>query len=411
MLRKTSIISALSICVLLSPFVLYRIKQVSANLSNTRYLVIEGNIAEGDLLGEVLIANGLTSAQSFGITGAMKDVFDLRRCRVGDRWEIYLTEENEFVKFIYYDGPLDFYVGEFDADSDTYTAVAQQVEAERTLCGAQGSIASSLYESMTFSSISPELIIQFAEIFSSKVDFFTDCRAGDKFTLLWDVYMDKNGNPLKDIQVVAASYSPEGKTYNAFYFENAEGKGGYYDENGKSVETAFLKAPLNYRRISSFFSHRRLHPIHKVYKAHLGIDYAAPKGTPVSSIGNGTVQFSGWRGGFGNTVIIKHPNNYTSWYGHLSKMATGITKGKKVSKGQVIGYVGSTGVSTGPHLDFRIQKGETFVNFLTITIPPAYPLEEKYFPEFNIMKDSLLSKMAEVKDKDTTIIFAENKTK
>lgn len=345
-----------------------------------------------------------------GITEELKKVFNVRRCRIGDRWEIYFTESGQCVKFIYYAGPIDFYVVEFDRNTNKWKADARQIDVEKRMCGVYGEISSSLYESMSSLNINPELIIQFAEIFSSKVDFFTDCQSGDTFKILWDAYVDRNGNTLKDVRIIAASYASGDNILYAFYFETPDGKGGYYDEKGKSVETAFLKAPLNYRRISSYFTNRRLHPIYRVYRPHRGIDYAAPKGTPVSSIGDGTVQYAGWRGGLGKTVIVKHPNGYTSWYGHLSEIGKGISKGRKVRKGQVIGYVGSTGVATGPHLDFRIQKGGQFINFLAMKMPPSYPLEEKYLSEFNTMKDKLISRMNTLTD-GKIVMFEERKVK
>ncbi|MCM8760297.1 MAG: M23 family metallopeptidase [Candidatus Omnitrophica bacterium] len=357
----------------------------------------------------MLVANGLIPSQASGITEELKKVFNVRRCRAGDRWEIYFTTEGEFVKFIYYDGPIDFYVVKFDREGNTYTAFAEQIKFEKKMCGVYGEIASSLYESMASLNINPELIIQFAEIFASKVDFFTDCQTGDKFTLLWQVYTDRKGKPLKDVRILAASYSSSGNTFYAFYFELPEGKGGYYDEKGKGVEASFLKTPLNYRRITSYFTHSRFHPIYKVYRPHHGIDYAAPKGTPVSSIGDGTVQYTGWRGGLGKTVIIKHSNNYTSWYGHLSTFAKGISAGNKVRKGQVIGYVGSTGIATGPHLDFRVQKNGLFVNFLAMKIPPSEPVPEKYLSEFNMLKDILTKRMDTLKGQQKIVIFEEKK--
>ncbi|MCM8820592.1 MAG: M23 family metallopeptidase [Candidatus Omnitrophica bacterium] len=408
-MRKNILLALLSTVVILSPFVLLKMRHSSIHIFKPRYHIIEGYIAEGDLLGDVLVANGLTSSQSLAITEELKKVFNVRRCRIGDRWEMYLTEEGEFIKFIYYDGPIDFYVVRFDPDNNKYSASAEKIEVKKKTCGVYGEIASSLYESMASLNINPEIIIQFAEIFASKVDFFTDCQTGDRFALLWDAYVDSKGNPLKDVSILAASYGSSDSIFYAFYFETQDGKGGYYDEKGRSVETSFLKAPLNYRRISSYFTHRRLHPIYKVYRPHYGIDYAAPKGTPISSIGDGTVQYTGWRGGLGKTVIVRHPNGYTSWYGHLSAFAKGISKGKRVRKGQVIGYVGSTGTATGPHLDFRVQQGEKFINFLAMKMPPSYPLPDKYLPEFNTMKEILKSRMDTLKGAEGIVVFEEKK--
>jgi len=398
MLKRRTILATAVILVLLLPFLLFKIsRKITSDAARRR--VVEEYLFEGDVLGEVLAAHNISPAEACSVTGELNKVFNVRRCRTGDRWEISFDEEGNFVKFVYYDGPIDFYVVAFDRKQNAYLASARKIEAEKKLRGVRGEIQSSLYESMSQAGINPEVIIQFAEVFASKIDFFTDCRTGDGFALLWESYLDKQGNTLKDARVSAASYSSEEKTYHAFYFEPQDGKDGYYDEYGKSVESAFLRAPLNYRRISSYFARRRLHPIYRIYRPHLGIDYAAAAGTPISAIGNGNVNFAGRRrDGLGITVILRHPNGYVSWYGHLSRTAKGVKKGGKVSKGQVIGYVGTTGTATGPHLDFRIQKNGKFVNFLVLKLPPSRPLASEHLPAFTEMKEALTGKMESLKD-------------
>lgn len=406
MIKKRPILITTLVLIIFLPFLLFKISRFSAD-NKARHRVVEGYISEGDVLGEVLLAQNISPEEVFSITSELKKVFNVRRCKTGDRWEVFLDNEGGFVKFIYYDGPINFYVVTVDRDKNTYLASALEIETEKKLRGVQGKIKSSLYESMSYVEVNPEIIIQFAEIFASKIDFFDDCRTGDSFNVLWESYFDSRGNVLKDVRISAASYSSGNETHYAFYFEPSEGKGGYYDENGKSVESAFLRVPLNYRRISSHFTNRRLHPIRRVYRPHLGIDYAAPAGTPISAIGNGSVKFAGWRrDGFGRTVILNHPNGYTSWYGHLSKIAKGIKKGAKVKKGQVICYVGTTGTSTGPHLDFRIQKNGKFVNFRTLKLPPSYPLADEYLPLFTVVKDAFITRIESLKD-TKPIIFSE----
>jgi murein DD-endopeptidase MepM/ murein hydrolase activator NlpD len=402
MVKKNVIFVVVLTLIVLLPFILLKRKNDNPFFTlKPQYQIIEGYISEGDVLGDVLLAQDIPAPQVSMITSELKEVFNVRKCNIGDRWELYMDEKGTFTKFIYYNGPIDFYVVEFNKEEHAYLSSARKVEAEKRMHGIRGAIRSSLYESMTYVNIPPEIIIQFAEIFASKVDFFTDCRTNDNFNVLWESYFDKHGNILKDIRISAASYSTGDNIHYAFYFETPEGRCGYYDENGKSVESAFLKAPLNYRRISSHFTYRRFHPILKRYRPHLGIDYAAPTGTPVSSIGNGTVTFAGRKGGLGNAVIIKHPNGYISWYGHLSKIARGVRKGTRVKKGQVIAYVGSTGLSTGPHLDFRIQSNGKFLNFLKLKMPPSYPLPDEYLPQFNEIKDFLADRMKSLKETET----------
>ena len=376
------------------------------------YNIVEGSISEGDLLGNIFSNQGISADESHLITNSLTKIFNVRRCGVGNRWKIYFDEEDKFVKFEYYDGPIDFYVVEADRENNVYNASANQIETDRFARGVKGEISNSLYYDMSSLGVNSEIIIQFAEIFASKIDFFTDCQKGDEFKVLWDTHFDTDGIPLKDVQISAASYTRGNETFQAFFFETPDKKSGYYDENGRSVESLFLKAPLSYRRISSYFTHKRFHPILKRYRPHLGIDYAAPHGTPVSTIGDGVVVDAGRRrDGLGITVRIKHPNGYVSWYGHLSKISKGVSKGSRVKKGQVIGNVGATGMATGPHLDFRLQqKDGKFINFLSLKTTPSNPLSDKYMAQFKVSKDGLLALIEQLKQKEI-IVFKNHKGK
>jgi len=405
-LKTKIIIFAVMALLVFLPFTILKIKSkgLFSGVRGPQFTVVEGYISEGDLLGNVLAEQGIGQNESNSITAELKKVFNVRRCNVGDRWEIHYGREGEFAKFIYYDGPVDFYVVEASAENNGYIASARKVEGERVIRGTRGRIMSSLYESMSNSQVNPELVIQFAEIFASKIDFFTDCRKDDEFRIFWESYIGKDGTVLKDMRISAASYTLDKETFHAFYFETPEGKGGYYDTQGKSVEAVFLKVPLNYRRISSYFTRRRFHPILKRYRPHLGIDYAAASGTPVSSIGDGSVTAAGRRrDGLGITVIVRHPNGYNSWYGHLSGIARGVSRGAKVRKGQVIGYVGSTGTATGPHLDFRLQRNGKFANFLVLKMPPSHPLPKEYMEEFENTRKAFMQMYGQLKQGEIVI--------
>ncbi|MFH0807055.1 MAG: M23 family metallopeptidase [Elusimicrobiota bacterium] len=191
-----------------------------------------------------------------------------------------------------------------------------------------------------------------------------------------------NGKIIKHGEILSAEYEGKNVKESAVLFEYSKGNWDYFNLSGNSLKRAFLKAPLSYRRISSYFTNRRFHPILKKVRPHLGIDYAAPKGTPVSAIGDGIIVFAGWGGGFGNLVKVKHPNGYESWYGHLSKFSKTAKVGKKVFISDVVGYVGSTGLSTGPHLDFRIKKGNIYLNFLKIDLPSKKTIPKNKFSYF-----------------------------
>ena len=374
----------------------------------TEYQAIEGTIARGNTLAGVLQKNHISPDQTYRIINALRKVFNVRKCNIGDGWQIVLNGQGEFIAFTYRNGPLDYFTVTYNTEKDVYEAAKQRINAKEKTLGARGKIQSSLYESMCQLGVPAEFVIQFAEIFASKIDFFTDCRRDDEFSIIWNSYV-YDGEVLEDIRILAAQYKNTRSDYYAFYFKNGRGSGGYYDNKGHSVESAFLKAPLSYRRISSHFSYRRFHPILRRYRPHLGIDYAAPRGTPISAIGNGTVILSGWTTkGYGIAVKVKHPNGYISYYGHLSKIRKGIRKGCRVSKGQVIGYVGSTGISTGPHLDFRLNKNGKFVNFLNLKLPPCYPLPKSDMPEFNAAKAVLEKQLRSIPD-EQVLNFSDEK--
>lgn len=236
-----------------------------------------------------------------------------------------------------------------------------------------GEIEDNLYNSSIRQGISPSVVLDLSDIFASDIDFNTDLRRGDRFVVYLERYA-RSGKYLGKPKVLAARMVVRGKKYEAFYFESKKGHGSYYDTDGNSMERLFLKAPLQYRRISSYFTERRFHPILKIYRPHHGIDYAAPTGTPISALGDGVVEFVGWRGGFGRFIVIRHNKIYKTSYGHLSRFARGLRVGKRVKKGQVIGYVGASGLATGPHLDFRFYKNGKPINYLKTRWPHAHSI-------------------------------------
>jgi murein DD-endopeptidase MepM/ murein hydrolase activator NlpD len=236
-----------------------------------------------------------------------------------------------------------------------------------------------------------ELALELSEIYAWTIDFF-GLQKGDSIRVYYDEqYVDSTRVGIG--RIYAADFYHGRKWLEAFYFEAGDVHS-YFDGDGKSLRKAFLKAPLNYKRISSHFTYARKHPIYKTVRPHTGVDYAAPAGTPVVSIGDGVVIEKGYKGGGGNTVKIKHNSTYTTAYLHLQKYGPGIAVGTRVSQGQVIGYVGSTGASTGPHLDFRVWKNGTPVDPLKMESPPVEPVPTKYRPEFDsivtIMRGELI---------------------
>ncbi len=352
--------------------------------SSPEVVVSTGTFARGDSLYSCLSSQGISPKEILVLQKLLNPLFDTRRCYPGDSYEIITSTSGVLEGFNYYSGPLDVY-GVKKSASGELIAFHQKIPLEKRIFGLVGKIETSLYESMVQLGQSPELTMRFADIFAWQVDFLTEPRPGDTFKLIWEKSY-KEGEEFSDGQILAAQYLGKEGSHTAILFEDPEGHKDYYTIKGESLRKQFLRSPLNYRRISSYFSHRRFHPILKYYRPHPGIDYAAPLGTPVVSIGDGVVTYLGWKGDYGRFVKVRHQNGYYSTYGHLSRYGRGIRRGVKVKQGQVVGYVGASGLATGPHLDFRVVRNRKFVNFLKIQIPAAESVEDKYRREFEIIK-------------------------
>ena len=354
-----------------------------------------GTIGKGGFLRTSLQKEDFSWKEIFLLEEALKPIFDFRKCRPDDHYEV-TSASGKFKSLRYWTSPINFYLVE-SGDSGELVASLERVETDEVIVDAKGKIESSLYESMVKKGLTPEIVMNFADIFAWQIDFLTEPREGDVFKLIWKQYQ-KDGKSLLEGRILAAEYENSGKKHTAIFFKPLDGSGDYYTPEGKSLRKIFLRSPLHYRRISSYFSNRRFHPILKYYRPHLGIDYAAPIGTPVSTIGDGVVVYAGWKGGYGRFVKIRHSGSYYTTYAHLSRYGRGIKKGRRVKQGSVIGYVGSSGLSTGPHLDFRIIRNGRFVNFLRMKVPPAKSLNPKYKTSFDKIKEGYLLRLNEIYD-------------
>lgn len=264
---------------------------------------------------------------------------------------------------------------------DGFALDEQPVVLERRVLMKSGEIRSSLFAATDASGLSDSVAIQIVDIFSTDVDFHRDLRRGDRFTVVYEMFYDL-GEPVRSGRLLAAEFVNQGKTFQAVYFLYAEGQGGYYTPQGKNIRKAFLRSPLEFSRISSGFSNR-FHPILQQWRAHKGIDYAAASGTRVKATGDGVVEFAGrHQGGYGNLVVLRHQSKYTTWYGHLSGFAKGIRKGARVAQGDVIGYVGATGLATGPHLHYEFRINDVHQNPLRVVLPSAPPIGPEQKPAF-----------------------------
>ncbi|MDR0985212.1 MAG: M23 family metallopeptidase [Endomicrobium sp.] len=343
-------------------------------------------IQHGDTLLSTLRHTQLSLNDSNIVIKELSKFMNVNQCMPGDFFEIIFDKKTkEWLSFSYHFSKVDYYyISKSLGENKTIKIEKKNVEKKLLRCEKQGIINYSLWKSMSIQNIPNNVISTFINIFSLSLDFKSGVRNGDKFKIIYDTEVANNSNTVLSSKIIAASYITSRKIYNALYFKskNNENIEGYFNELGKSLQSMFLQAPLKYSRISSYFSEERLHPILKYVRPHLGIDYVAPIGTPVFSVANGTVTLAEIRGGFGNLIVIKHLNGYETYYGHLSGFRNGIKKGCNVSQGQVIGYVGMTGLATGPHLDFRIKYNGKFINFLEIKNQRRLELTNEYKKEF-----------------------------
>lgn len=313
-----------------------------------------------------------------------RSAFDVRSIRTGQPHKALYHKQDTTVScpaYWVYEKSLTEYVVFCFGDSMRIYSGTKPTQIETRTVHAE--ITSSLWNATVDNGLPPSFAIELSDIYSWTIDFF-GLQRGDHFSAVYDcIYVDSTLVGIGSIH--AALFNSSSKDIYAIAFEQ-DSTWGYFDQDGQSLKRAFLKAPLNYSRISSHFSYSRMHPVHRVVRPHTGVDYAAPAGTPVVSIGDGVVVEKGYKGGGGNTVKIRHNSVYTTAYLHLSKFGAGVQVGAKVSQGQVIGYVGSTGTSTGPHLDFRVWMNGKPINPLSMESPPVEPINEQYRHEFDSVK-------------------------
>lgn len=310
-------------------------------------------------LEPLLSGAGLSAAGRAGVVKVLSRKLDLRRLRPADTYTLTLSSGGELVSFLVTKDRHNYAV--LPSTGGGYNFSAAPVELTVSTRVLSGGITASLWDSMSAAGVPAAVILDYADIFSWSVDFLTEVRAGDRWALAWTQKTDPAGRPVAQ-KISAAYYDGLGTGRKTAALH----AGSYYGEDGAALRSMFLRAPLHYRRISSYFTNRRFHPILKIFRPHQGIDYAAPSGTPVSAVADGTVTFAAWKGGNGRLVIIRHGAGYETTYRHLSRFGKGIRAGSRVGQGDVIGYVGSSGLSSGPHLDFRIKLGGTPLNFLKI---------------------------------------------
>ena len=347
-------------------------------------------ISEGDVPADIFWEHGKWDANDTqALLLASEDVYDFTQLKIG-RTLTFFFDGDEKASRMEYDRDTEEMVV-VERSEDEFLVKKKPINYDVSEAQAAITIDSFLYADALKKDISPATIIELADVFAYAIDFTTEIRQGDQVKLIYEKRF-RDGDPGPDGRILASKFTNEGKEHFAYYFESG-GEGGYYDGEGHAIVRQFLKAPLSFSRITSGYTGARMHPITKTVSAHYQIDYAAPTGTPVVSTARGTVTSARYETGWGNIVRVTHDNGYTTHYGHLSAFAKGMTPGMRVDQGQLVGYVGSTGWSTGPHLDYGMRLNGAPINPLTLDQPKGPPLEGEAMESFMAMKEKYREKL------------------
>jgi murein DD-endopeptidase MepM/ murein hydrolase activator NlpD len=342
--------------------------------------VHEGRIQRGDTVAALLARLEVDDPEAVSFLRSSKEVRALTQLRPGRSIHAETDASGQMHSLTYLTPAGTLFTIERNDGGFKVSEQPAQLEAQPLM--ASGEIRSSLFAATDAAGLPDAIAIQIAEIFSSHVDFHRDLRRGDRFAVVYEGLYHK-GELVKAGRVLAAEFVNQGKSHQAVWFEAGGGQGGYYTPDGRSLRKAFLRSPLEFSRISSGFSLARFHPILQTWTAHRGIDYAAPTGTRVRTTGDGVVTFVGRKGGYGNLVIVQHAGKYSTYYAHLSRFAEGIRAGARVDQGEYIGYVGSTGMATGPHLHYEFHIGGVQHDPLRVTLPEAVPITRELRAAFD----------------------------
>ena len=349
----------------------------------------EGKVRWNQNLSEILEEHNVSGADLYTLSNRSKSVYDVRKIKAGAKYAIVHEPDSlKSAKHFVFEPSLTEYVVYHFGDSIYAELFQKPIEIRERVIAAE--ISSSLYNAILEQESSPQLVNKLVDVFAWQVDFFRIAK-GDKFKIIFEEeVVDGNVVGIKNIN--GAYFAHWSKEYYAIPFKTGD-KVDYFDQEGNSLRKTFLRAPLNFTRISSRYSLRRFHPVQKRYKAHLGTDYAAPTGTPIRTVGDGVVLEARYHGGNGNYVKIKHNSNYTTQYLHMSKIAKGIKPGTRVKQGQTIGFVGSTGLANGPHLCFRFWKNGRQVDALKVDLPSSEGISEDQMDAFQVESEVIIGKL------------------
>lgn len=385
-IERTSVVEQIALPALLAP--------VDANDSYWR----EARIERGDTIASVLQRLQIDDVSAGQVLQRTTEARALYRLIPGRTMRAHTTAAGQLLALRYLNGTQ---LLKIDREGDALVISEGAADVETRLHMRSGEIKSSLFAATDAAGMSDAVAVQIAEVFSTDIDFHRDLRKGDRFSAVYEVQYHQ-GEPVKTGRLLSAEFVNNGKTYQAVWFQSPDGEGGYYTPDGKNIRKAFLRSPLEFSRISSGFTTSRFHPVLQTWRAHKGVDYAAPTGTRVKATADGVVEFVGKQGGYGNLVVLRHQSKYTTWYGHLSGFAPGMQKGKRVAQGDVIAFVGSTGVATGPHLHYEFRTNGVHQDPLRVAMPPAPPLAPQHRVAFEENTRPLADRLALLRQVRTT---------
>lgn len=351
------------------------------------FRIVSGIVLKNQLLSGILMKHGI-SLKTIDDLSKRTDVFDMRKMRSGNAYKLFFNNDSlSKLEYFIYEHSLTEYIKIQFNDSLSISKNIRPTTRIKQI--ASGTIKTNLWDAMLENNIDPMMSIELSEIYAWSIDFF-DLKKGDQFFVIYEEKFLDDSTSTGIERIHAALFNHQNKDFYAIYFIEHQGDE-YFDENGENLRRQFLKAPLKYKRISSHYTKRRFHPVLKIYRPHSGIDYAAPLGTPVYSVGDGYILKKGFhKNGAGNFIKIKHDKTYSTQYAHLKGFARGLRNGDRIKQGQLIGYVGSTGYSTGPHLDYRFFKNGKAIDPLTVNTAPLEPVRIANKEEYNRIKQEYM---------------------
>ncbi len=346
-------------------------------------------IQSGDTLASIFAKKGISSTTTHQIAKLNEQTKKLRYIKPGQEIKL-LLDENHKLRQMQYIPDITRTLSIKRLEDQTFSSQIINYQLDAYPVYREGRIETSLFEAAADADIPEVVIMNLAAIFGWDIDFSLDIRAGDRFGIVYEE-LYKDDVKIRNGRILSAEFINNGKTYRAVHYTNPAGDSDYYAPDGKSMRKAFLRSPVDFRRISSRFSKNRWHPVLSKWRSHKGVDYAASRGTPVRASGDGKIIFAGRKGGYGRLILIQHGGRYTTAYGHLHRYANGARKGKKVSQGQIIGYVGSSGLATGSHLHYEFRINGVHRNPLTVKLPEAKPVHKSYLSHFKENTQAYLS--------------------